>query len=217
MIKLGSGALNAIYPVGSIYLSVNSTNPSELFGGTWELLKIFTGGELLAYGWAYNGVSNTTDVNVDVDIPFSGSKIPSKQYSITNYVDGVLTFDSGTFRLHTKNLVGLVEAIYTLSGVYGGNGALWFKGNSNELPTGVTIHNNGTGPILGNANSMYNGASRTYLYKIDDNASDVNFFINPIATVYNSSFKPCSGGVKCELLVKVYAKKQITYMWKRTA
>ena len=29
----------AVYPVGSIYLSVNSTSPATLFGGTWEQIK----------------------------------------------------------------------------------------------------------------------------------------------------------------------------------
>ena len=35
----GKTLLNYIYPVGSIYMSVNSTSPATLFGGTWERLK----------------------------------------------------------------------------------------------------------------------------------------------------------------------------------
>lgn len=30
--------LNTVYPIGSIYMSVNSTSPETLFGGTWESL-----------------------------------------------------------------------------------------------------------------------------------------------------------------------------------
>ena len=31
--------LSIAYPIGAIYMSVNSVNPSELFGGTWEQIQ----------------------------------------------------------------------------------------------------------------------------------------------------------------------------------
>ena len=34
-----SEIVNLVYPIGSIYMSVNSTSPATLFGGTWEQLK----------------------------------------------------------------------------------------------------------------------------------------------------------------------------------
>ena len=40
-ISVGGGGITIddVYPIGSIYMSVNSTNPSTLFGGTWVQLK----------------------------------------------------------------------------------------------------------------------------------------------------------------------------------
>ena len=49
-----SDLLNLVYPVGSIYTSVNSTNPHNLFGGDWEE---FGQGKVLI------GAGTGTDVN----------------------------------------------------------------------------------------------------------------------------------------------------------
>lgn len=45
-----------IYPIGAIYMSINSTNPGDIFGGTWERI---------ANGRTLVGVDeNDTDFNV---------------------------------------------------------------------------------------------------------------------------------------------------------
>lgn len=57
------------YPVGSIYLSVNSTNPGTIFGGSWEQIKDRF---LLACGSIYSngstGGESTHKLTVD-EIP----------------------------------------------------------------------------------------------------------------------------------------------------
>lgn len=39
MARLDKSVIDMVYPVGAIYMSVNSTNPGNLFGGKWEQIK----------------------------------------------------------------------------------------------------------------------------------------------------------------------------------
>lgn len=58
--------INTIYPVGSIYMSVNSTNPSVLFGGTWEQIKdtfLLASGDTYANGSTGGEATHTLTEN----------------------------------------------------------------------------------------------------------------------------------------------------------
>lgn len=37
--KLKEKMVDLVYPIGSIYMSINPTDPKDLFGGTWERLE----------------------------------------------------------------------------------------------------------------------------------------------------------------------------------
>lgn len=50
-----------IYPIGSIYISVNSTNPSKFFGGTW--VSFAEGKTLVGLGTNTDGSGNTMSFN----------------------------------------------------------------------------------------------------------------------------------------------------------
>ena len=58
--------LLTVYPVGSIYLSVNSTSPASLFGGTWEQLKdrfLLGAGSAYAAGSTGGEAAHTLSIN----------------------------------------------------------------------------------------------------------------------------------------------------------
>lgn len=63
------------YPVGSIYMSVNNTDPSTLFGGTWEQL---TDRFLLAAGTTYVA----GDIGGEATHTLTTQEIPSHRHSV---------------------------------------------------------------------------------------------------------------------------------------
>lgn len=72
--------INIIYPLGSIYISVNSTNPQNLFGGKWEQLKDrFLLGAGNTYTNGSTGGSATHTLTVD--------QMPSHRHSIHGRID----------------------------------------------------------------------------------------------------------------------------------
>lgn len=58
--------LNKVYPVGSIYMSINELEPSDLFGGTWEQIKdtfLLSAGDTYQAGFTGGEATHTLTVN----------------------------------------------------------------------------------------------------------------------------------------------------------
>ncbi len=69
------------YPIGSIYISVNSTNPSTYFGGSWIQIKDRF---LLACGSTYSNGSTGGEANHSL----SNNELPSHNHSGTTGYSG---------------------------------------------------------------------------------------------------------------------------------
>lgn len=74
-----SDVISLIYPVGSIYTSVNATNPSILFGGTWEAI----GGRFLIGGNVAPGL-NTSNYygTITENSPFTPGTTGGQDYHV---------------------------------------------------------------------------------------------------------------------------------------
>lgn len=67
----GKTIFDLIYPVGSIYISANTTNPATLFGGTWEQIKDRF---LLASGNSYSNGSTGGNASINLQHSHTSAK-----------------------------------------------------------------------------------------------------------------------------------------------
>ena len=126
----GKTLLNLIYPVGSIYMSVNSASPATLFGGTWEQLKnrfLIGCGDTYAAG--ASGGSATHTLSVD-EMPTHGNHLYGNGDWIGQGASG------GKYLNTDANMSS-----------YGSSGRGWFLSSNEAYPAGYTTgggkaHNN---------------------------------------------------------------------------
>lgn len=105
-----------IYPVGAVYISVNSTSPASLFGGVWERLKDTF---LLANGDTY--VADTTGGSATKTITVNN--LPAHNHTVNSsgaHTHSATTSSNGN-HTHTRgsmNITGSVHSCIEEAGAY---------------------------------------------------------------------------------------------------
>jgi len=140
--------VDAIYPVGSIYMSVNSTDPAQLFGGTWEQIEdtfLLAAGQTYAAG-ATGGESSHALTKEELPTEHmtfrrlynaaDGSVIDVMASSET---DGSIGAADGTqgrpnINFHAATISGLTTGQKAMQYTYGGNQA------HNNMPPYLAVY-----------------------------------------------------------------------------
>ena len=122
-----SALVNLIYPVGSIYMSVNSTSPATLFGGTWTQLKDrFLLGAGSTYSNGATGGSATHTLKISEMPKHSHRQVGHTSPSGTTYVGLQMKYMSS---INTANTTPVDQAEKT-----GGDGA------HNNMPPYLVVY-----------------------------------------------------------------------------
>lgn len=144
------------YPVGSIYMSVNSTDPSTLFGGSWEQIKdtflLASGSE---YGAGSTGGSANAAVVRHTHVAQEHTHTQNAHTHGTNLGDNIgfatYTHDSGVERMKVATSSSSKRYTYgskpSGSSSAANSGLNWSSGLSEEQPyiSGAKVQIGNTG------------------------------------------------------------------------
>lgn len=223
-----------VYPVGSIYISVNNVNPGTIFGGTWQQVKDRF---ILAAGDAYKG--RATGGSADAVIPTHTHTITASSGSAgahTHTTSG--TAASGGAHTHTVSGTGASAGAHThsVSGTAASAGAhthsmnkLWSNGSGSS--SAYTMSSNRT---LTTRNTASAGA---HTHSVSGTAASAGAHTHTVsgtaasggAHTHTTSGTAASAGAHTHTVTATAANTGVdgvgknmppylaVYMWKRTA
>lgn len=114
-----------IYPIGSIYMSINKTNPANLFGGEWEQIKdVF----LLSAGDKHK----VGDTGGEETHKLTVKELPEHNHAIGVDKDAVYSGSGGSWSVHDNGVSGAQSNVWT--GGQGNNEA------HNNMPPYLTVY-----------------------------------------------------------------------------
>ena len=118
-----------LYPVGSIYTSMNDVDPAHLFGGTWTQIT----DRFLYCANSSKQTGGNKKINID-QLPWHQHEILNK-YDDFNYNHGVSSNDVSITTNSIPNDVGSGQGSYTRTTMTQGTGA-----NADYMPPYITIY-----------------------------------------------------------------------------
>lgn len=159
-----------IYPIGSIYLSVNSVDPSTLFGGTWEKIKdrfLLSSGDTYSIG-STGGNSSTTLGIANLPSHNHSGTTENQSANHTHSFSGTTSGDGNHYhelrhRTWGWGDTGSTESIQasTISGYWGNNALCSSPANNRTLDGGHHAHtfSGNTGNQSANHNHKFTTSS----------------------------------------------------------
>ena len=188
-----------LYPVGSVYISFNATDPSTLFGGTWQRLKDTF---LLANGDSY--APNTTGGSATKTI--TTSNLPAHSHSVNasgNHYHDASTSWAGNHS-HTRGSMNITGA----TGSTGYGGGPTSSGAFYTYTTGI-----GTGNTDNGDEWIYFDASRNWFGETSWNGNHYH----TLSTSWAGNHTHTTNNTGDGLPLNVMPPYQTVYMWRRTA
>ena len=194
---------NKLYPIGSVYISFNSADPSTLFGGVWQRLKdtfLLANGDTYAADTTGGSATKTITVN---NLPAHNHSVNSSgahTHTATTSTTGNHSHTRGSMNI-TGNFGGT-----DVQGSYYGNGAFSITSRGNYRDAGGSYESN-------YGKNMNFDASRSW----SGSTSTAGNHSHTLTTTSNGAHTHTTNNTGGSQPINIMPPYTTVYVWKRTA